>query len=57
MDFAALSRKNALMVEPIRRTCRKSSSYSSGRNLTVTLPVRPALSSLSALESIASRNV
>jgi hypothetical protein len=23
MAFAALSRKNALMVEPIRRTCRK----------------------------------
>jgi hypothetical protein len=48
--LAALSRKNALMVEPMRRTCRKSSSYSSGRNLTMTLTVRPALSSASAIQ-------
>jgi hypothetical protein len=38
------------MVEPIRRTCRKSSSYSSGRNLTMTLTVRPALSSVSVIQ-------
>jgi hypothetical protein len=50
MALAALSRKNALMVEPIRRTWRKSSSYSYGRNLTVTLTVRPALSSVSVIQ-------
>jgi hypothetical protein len=50
MALAALSRKNALIVEPIRRTWRKSSSYSSGRNLTMTLTVRPALSSVSDIQ-------
>jgi hypothetical protein len=52
MALAALSRKNALIVEPIRRTWRKSSSYSSGRNLTVTLTVRPALSSVSVIRTL-----
>jgi hypothetical protein len=38
------------ILEPIRRTWRKSSSYSSGRNLTMTLTVRPALSSVSVIQ-------
>jgi hypothetical protein len=37
--LAALSRKKALIVEPISRTWRNNSSYSSGRNFTVTRTV------------------
>jgi hypothetical protein len=53
MALAALSRKNALMVEPIRRTWRKSASYSSGRSLTVIRTVRPTSSSASVIQNLA----
>jgi hypothetical protein len=43
MALAALSRKNALMLVPIRRTWRESSSYSSGRSLTIIRTVRATL--------------
>jgi hypothetical protein len=41
--IAALSRKKALIVEPISHTWRNKSSYSSGRNFTVTRTVQADL--------------
>jgi hypothetical protein len=45
--LAALSRKKALIVEPISHTWRNNSSYSSGRSFTVTRTVQVDLRSVS----------
>jgi hypothetical protein len=47
ITLAALSCKNALIVEPISRTWRTSTSYSSGRNFTTMHTVQPDLPSAS----------
>jgi hypothetical protein len=44
--LVALSRKKALIVEPISHTWRNNSSYSSGRNFTVTRTVQADLRSV-----------
>src|SRR5215471_17519399 len=44
--LAALSRKKALIVEPISHTWRNNLSYSSGRNFTVTRTVQADLRSV-----------
>ena len=47
--FSALSRKKALIVEPISRTWLDISSYSLGRSFTVTRTAQMDLGSVSAI--------
>jgi hypothetical protein len=47
--LVALSRKKALIVEPIWHTWRNNSSYSSGRSFTVTRTVQADLRSVSVI--------